>query len=68
MIRLYGATCAVLIEVTAQGATFDQQGDALSAIKILMFYEFVFILYLVKEIMAITDLFCRALHKSLMIF
>ena len=55
---MYGATRSVLIDVAAQGTTFSQRGDALSAIKMLMSYEFVFILHVVKEIMAITDLLC----------
>ncbi|XP_074323054.1 uncharacterized protein LOC141659998 [Apium graveolens] len=61
---MYGATRSVLIDVAAQGTTFSQRGDALSAIKMLMSYEFVFILHVVKEIMAITDLLCRALQQK----
>ncbi|XP_074327469.1 uncharacterized protein LOC141665381 [Apium graveolens] len=61
---MYGATRSILIDVVAQGTTFSQQGDALSAIKMLMSYEFVFILYVVKEIMVITDLLCRALQQK----
>ncbi|XP_074337553.1 uncharacterized protein LOC141674752 [Apium graveolens] len=61
---MYGATPSVLIDVVAQGTIFSQRGDALSAIKMLMSYEFVFILHVVKEIMAITDLLCRALQQK----
>nr|XP_017218827.1 PREDICTED: zinc finger MYM-type protein 1-like isoform X2 [Daucus carota subsp. sativus] len=64
LIRMYGATRSVLIDVAAQGTTFAQRGDVLSAIKMLMSYEFVFILHVVKEIMAITDLLCRALQQK----
>ncbi|XP_074346291.1 uncharacterized protein LOC141685067 [Apium graveolens] len=64
LIRMYGATRSVLIDVDAQGITFSQRGDALSSIKMLMSYEFVFILHVVKEIMAITDLLCRALQQK----
>ncbi|XP_074346188.1 uncharacterized protein LOC141684955 [Apium graveolens] len=64
LIRMYGATRSVLIDVAAQGTTFSQRGDALSAIKMLISYEFVFILHVVKEIMTITDLLCRALQQK----
>ncbi|XP_074327073.1 uncharacterized protein LOC141665016 [Apium graveolens] len=64
LIRMYGATRSVLIDVAAQGTTFSQRDDALIAIKMLMSYEFVFILHVVKEIMVITDLLCRALQQK----
>lgn len=61
---MHGATRFFLINVAAQGTTFAQRGDTVSAIKILMCYEFMFILHLVNEIMAITDLLYRALQQK----
>ncbi|GMI75703.1 hypothetical protein like AT1G19260 [Hibiscus trionum] len=64
MLRMYSATRIVVTDIATQGTTFAQRGDALNAIKLLMSYEFVFILHVVKEIMAITDGLFHALQQK----
>ncbi|XP_021735741.1 uncharacterized protein LOC110702344 [Chenopodium quinoa] len=62
LLRMYRASRSVLDDIASEGTTYAQRGDALNGVKLLMSFEFVFNLHVVKEIMAITDGLCQALQ------
>uniref|UniRef100_A0A0A9GHJ6 Uncharacterized protein n=1 Tax=Arundo donax TaxID=35708 RepID=A0A0A9GHJ6_ARUDO len=68
LIKLYKTTFLVLKDIaTAKGSgtTPSGRGKAVGAVKLMMSFDFVFILHLMKELMGITDLLCKKLqHKS----
>ncbi|XP_057431672.1 uncharacterized protein LOC130724460 [Lotus japonicus] len=64
LIKIYGATCSVLEKIIVDGSTYSQRGDADSAHSSLTSFEFIFILHLMKEIMGITDVLCKALQQQ----
>ncbi|GJV96104.1 zinc finger MYM-type protein 1-like protein [Tanacetum coccineum] len=47
-----------------ESSSYAQKGDADSAYSYLKSFEFVFILHLMKEIMAKTDILCQSLQKK----
>ncbi|KAH9697195.1 TTF-type domain-containing protein [Citrus sinensis] len=59
-----GATCSVLLNIIEDGTNAFQRGDADAAYEAMTSFEFVFILHLMKEIMAITDILCQALQSK----
>ena len=62
--EFYG-TCFVLKNIIDDGNTYLQRGDVDSAYDVIISFEFVFILHLMKEIMEITEDLCQALqYKS----
>ncbi|KAM3214800.1 hypothetical protein ACQJBY_067016 [Aegilops geniculata] len=67
LLKMFAATVTVLISVAADcSATRNSRGDAGGALKILLTFDFVFILHLMERIMKITDVLCLKLqHKSL---
>ncbi|KAM3328908.1 hypothetical protein ACQJBY_026167 [Aegilops geniculata] len=64
---MFAATVTVLRSVAVdRSATRNSRGDAGGALKILLTFDFVFILHLMERIMKITDVLCLKLqHKSL---
>ncbi|XP_027941243.1 zinc finger MYM-type protein 1-like [Vigna unguiculata] len=64
LINMYDATCLVLEKITVDGSTYSQRGDADNAYKSLTSFEFILILYLMREIMGITDVLCQALQQQ----
>ncbi|XP_021757950.1 zinc finger MYM-type protein 1-like [Chenopodium quinoa] len=62
LLRMYRASRSVLADIASEGTTYDQRGDALNGFKLLMPFEFLFNLHVVKGIMAITDGLCQALQ------
>jgi len=46
------------------GSTSSQRGDAYNAYKSLTSFEFILILYLIREIMGITYVLCQALQQQ----
>uniref|UniRef100_A0A803KWZ5 HAT C-terminal dimerisation domain-containing protein n=1 Tax=Chenopodium quinoa TaxID=63459 RepID=A0A803KWZ5_CHEQI len=62
LLRMYCATRLVLANIASEGTTYAHRGDALNGVKLLMSFEFVFNIHVVKEIMAITDGLCQALQ------
>ncbi|XP_077215543.1 uncharacterized protein LOC143850131 [Tasmannia lanceolata] len=56
LLKIFSATCTLLINIISRGATSSQRGDADTAYDVMTTFEFVFILHLMKEIMGITDL------------
>jgi hypothetical protein len=59
---MYGATCLVLENIALDGSTYSQCGDAVFSFKLLMSFDFTFILHITKNVMGITDVLCQALQ------
>ncbi|XP_056685508.1 uncharacterized protein [Spinacia oleracea] len=66
LLRMFNATRSVLEKIAIDSQqSYAQRGDAKSALKKLLSFDFVFILHLMEDIMGFTDGLCRALqHKS----
>jgi len=58
LVRLFNATCSMLENITNEGSTYSQRGDANVAYKMITSFQFIFILHLMKEIMGITHGLC----------
>jgi len=63
LLRMYLATCTVLNNIFEGGANYSQRGDAEATYLALTSFELVFILHLMKKIMEIKDLLCKALQQ-----
>ncbi|KAH9647563.1 TTF-type domain-containing protein [Citrus sinensis] len=64
LITMFNATCSVLLNIIEDGTNAFQRGDVDAAYEAMTSFEFVFILHLMKEIMAITDILCQALQSK----
>jgi len=68
LIKLYKPTFLVLKDIAntkGPGTSQTVRGKAAGAVTLMMSFDFVFILHLMKELMGITDLLCKKLqHKS----
>eukprot|EP00258_Populus_trichocarpa_P027199 XP_024443218.1 uncharacterized protein LOC18094291 [Populus trichocarpa] len=64
LIKMYGATCLVLENIALDGSTYSQRGDVAFSFKLLMSFDFAFILHIMKDVMGITDMFCQALQQK----
>ncbi|KAM6586353.1 hypothetical protein CsatA_008958 [Cannabis sativa] len=62
LIKMFSATCEVLLNIIEDGTTFAQRGDADAAYESLTSFEFVFILHLMKKILEISNILCQALQ------
>jgi hypothetical protein len=62
--KMYGATSLVLENIALDGSTYSQRDDAAFSFKLLMSFDFVFILYIMKNDMGITDVLCQALQQK----
>ena len=58
---MFGPTCLVFENIKEDGSTYLQHGDANVAYKMINSFEFIFSLYLMKEIIGIIDVLCQAL-------
>jgi glycine cleavage system regulatory protein len=61
---MYGATCLVLENIALYGSTYSQRGDTAFSFKLLMSFDFAFILHIMKDVMGITDVLCQALQQK----
>ncbi|XP_025647734.1 uncharacterized protein [Arachis hypogaea] len=61
---MFTATNIVLNNIIEDGTTYAQRGEAYGVSKILLSFEFVFTLHLMKEIMEITNVLCQALQQQ----
>ena len=61
---MYGATCLVLENIALYGSTYSQRGDTAFSFKLLMSFNFAFILHIMKDVMGITDVLCQALQQK----
>jgi len=64
LIKMYGATCLVLENIALDGSTYSQHGDTACSFKLLMSFDFVFILHIMKNVMGIIDMLCQALQQK----
>ncbi|KAH9667247.1 TTF-type domain-containing protein [Citrus sinensis] len=64
LIKMFSATCSVLLNIIEDGTIIFQWGDANAAYEVMTTFEFVLILHMMKEIMAITDILCQALQSK----
>ncbi|XP_073121656.1 uncharacterized protein [Henckelia pumila] len=62
LIKMFSATCEVLLNIIDDENTPAQRGDADAAYEMLTSFEFVFILHLMKKILEISNLLCQALQ------
>jgi hypothetical protein len=66
-LRAYKATFLVLKDIATykgSGSTASTRGKAAGAVRLMMSFDFVFILHLIKELMGITDLLCKKLQQK----
>ena len=62
---MFGATVEVLRSIANdRAASKYSRGDVVGALKIIMSFDFVFILHLMEKIMKITDVLCQTLQKK----
>ena len=54
----------VLENIVLDGSIYSQRGDATFSFKLLLSLDFAFILYVMKNVMGITDGFCQALQQK----
>jgi hypothetical protein len=68
LLRLYKSIYLVLKDITntkGSGTKSSVRGKAAGAVTLMMKFDFIFILHVMKEIMGITDMLCKMLqHKS----
>jgi len=64
LIKIYIATCLVLENIVLDGSTYSQRGDATFSFKLLISFDFAFILHLMKNVLGITDVLCQALQQK----
>jgi hypothetical protein len=68
LIKLYKPTFLVLKDIAiakGSGTTAAGRAKAAGAIKLMMSFDFIFIMHVMKELMGVTDLLCKKLqHKS----
>lgn len=63
LIRMYGPTCSVLRDISEDGNS-TQRGDADAALDMIMSFQFVLILHLMRAIMGTTDMLCQVLQQK----
>jgi hypothetical protein len=64
LVRLFNATCSELENIINEGSTYSQRGDANDAYKMIISFQFIFILHLMKEITGIIDGLCQHLQQK----
>ncbi|XP_057746727.1 uncharacterized protein LOC130965998 [Arachis stenosperma] len=64
LVKIFTATSIVLNNIIDDGTTYALGGEAYGVSKILLSFEFVFTLHLMKEIMGITNVLCQALQQQ----
>ncbi|XP_052301255.1 uncharacterized protein LOC18095180 [Populus trichocarpa] len=52
------------VNQVGDGSTYSQCGDAAFSFKLLMSFDFAFILHIMKDVMGITDMLCQALQQK----
>ena len=67
LLKLYKPTFLVLKDIATakgSGSTPARRAKAAGAVKLMMSFDFVFILHVMKELMGITDLLCKKLQQK----
>ncbi|XP_062114370.1 uncharacterized protein LOC133825448 [Humulus lupulus] len=62
LIKMFSATCEVLLNKIEDGMTPAQRGDANATYEAITSFEFVFTLHLKKKILEISNMLCQALQ------
>jgi hypothetical protein len=62
LIKIFSPACEVLLKIIDLGTTSSQRAEADSVYQVMISFEFVFILHLMKETMQITDHLCQELQ------
>jgi hypothetical protein len=63
--KMFGATVSVLCNIANDRSVSKySRGDASGALRIIVTFDFVFILHLMEKIMKITDVLCQSLQKK----
>jgi len=52
LIKIYMATCLVLENIVLDGSTYSQRGDATFSFKLLISFDFTFILHIMKNVLS----------------
>ena len=60
---MFDATCKVINTISEEGANYKQHSDAKGVYQVLTSFKFILIIYLMKEIMGITNILCQALQQ-----
>ena len=64
LIKMYGTTCLVLKNIALDGSIYSQHGDTAFSIKLVMSFDFAFILHLMKNVIGITHILCQAWQQK----
>ncbi|KAG2667400.1 hypothetical protein I3760_15G113100 [Carya illinoinensis] len=64
LLEMFEATYSVLEIIIKEGSTYSQRGDANATYKMIISFQFIFILHLMKEIMGITDVLYQVLQQK----
>ena len=54
----------VLENIALDGSTYSQRGDTAFSFKLLMSFNFAFILHIIKDVIGITNMLCQALQQK----
>ena len=60
---MFDAICKVINTISEEGANYKQRDDVEGAYQVLISFEFILILHLMKEIMGITNVLCQTLQQ-----
>jgi hypothetical protein len=61
---MHGATYLVLENIASNESTYSQHDNVAFAVKLLMLFDFVIILHVIKNIMGITNMLCQPLQQK----
>ncbi|XP_019183943.1 PREDICTED: zinc finger MYM-type protein 1-like [Ipomoea nil] len=62
LMRMFSATCEVLLNIIEDGTTPTHRGDADAAYEVMTSFEFVFIMHLMRKVLEISNMLCQALQ------
>ncbi|XP_019161971.1 PREDICTED: uncharacterized protein LOC109158512 [Ipomoea nil] len=62
LMRMFSATCEVLLNIIEDGITPTHCGDADAAYEVMTSFEFVFIMQLMRKVLEIYNMICQALQ------
>ncbi|XP_012442185.2 uncharacterized protein LOC105767223 [Gossypium raimondii] len=63
LLKMYNATSTVLENLKNTAFNYYQRGDAYNAYNRFRYFEFTFILHMMKEVLGVTDNLCQALQR-----
>ncbi|XP_019173025.1 PREDICTED: uncharacterized protein LOC109168456 [Ipomoea nil] len=62
LMRMFSATCEVLLNIIEDETTPTHRGDADAAYEVMTSFEFVFIMHLMRKVLEISNMLCQALQ------